>query len=139
MFGGSAAIVEDIIAYKAGSIKNITLKPNTGISEDTVRSVNIFAGDLDGDGNLEVPVQRLLRSQTETSYYAIDWYRYSSDGQRRLAYSTYHDFSDGWYLILPGDWGDDVTVRREDTVAGGTRARFFRAWPRRIRRFRIFS
>jgi hypothetical protein len=32
--------------------------------------------------------------------------------------STYHNFSDGWYLILENSWRGRITVRREDTVSG---------------------
>ena len=35
-----------------------------------------------------------------------------------LDLSTYHCYSDGWYLILSEKWRENVSVRREADVAG---------------------
>jgi hypothetical protein len=35
-------------------------------------------------------------------------------GLRRAFSPPYHDNSDGWYLILPDDWKDNVTVKRDE-------------------------
>ncbi len=32
--------------------------------------------------------------------------------------TTYHDVSDGWYLVLPNGWDVGLTVRRDDSVPG---------------------
>lgn len=62
---------------------------------------------------------QLLPAQSETTnYWSIDWYAYAKDGSRALVLSTYHNYSDGWYLELPDNWHGKVSVRREDTVAG---------------------
>ena len=67
---------------------------------------------------MDVPFPRTLYQQTETVYYVIDWYDFSSSGRRSLAMTTYHNYSDGWYLVIPESWGDNVTVRREDSLQG---------------------
>jgi hypothetical protein len=47
-----------------------------------------------------------------------DWYAYDRYGNKKAVFSTYHNFSDGWFLILPEDWKDQIAVRRDDTVSG---------------------
>jgi len=39
-------------------------------------------------------------------------------GHSRLALTTYHNTFDEWFLILPFDWREKVSVRREDNVSG---------------------
>ena len=115
---GTDGIVTDIFAYINSSVKNITTDSD-GISSDTVRTYNVYSTDINGDGVIEVPNPVQLKTQSETtSYWKIEWYNYNRSGQKTLQMTTYHNFSDGWYLVLPGNWGDALSVRREDTMSG---------------------
>ena len=111
-------IVTDILAIQDGVLSNISLAPTSGISEDTVRTRNIYSTDINKDGVMKVPVPRLLKAQSETQYYVIDWYSYSSDGDVQLGLTTYHNSFDEWFLILPLNWRGRVSVRRENYVSG---------------------
>ena len=111
------SMVTDICAFREESFTNISLKSPSGISEDTVRT-RTNCSDLDQDGIVKVPIARPLLSQSETTYFAIDWYAYSSLGAIRLATTTFHNNSDEWYLILPFDWRGKVTIRRESLLSG---------------------
>ena len=109
--------VTDILALRDGVITNISVHGTGGLSEETVRPfMNI--SDISKDGIIKVPIPRLLQGQSETPYYAIDWYAYDITGQSSLALTTYHNSWDEWFLILPFDWRGKVSVRREDTVVG---------------------
>ena len=110
--------VTDICAYRDGSFTNVSLKGSSGISEDTVRARIIYSSDIDEGGAIKVPIPRLLKAQSETAYYALEWYAFSSSGNSRLALTTYHNSSDEWYLIFPPDWSGNVSIRREDVVSG---------------------
>lgn len=112
--------VTDILAYADSALKNITMRTASSVSQGTVRSYNISSTDINNDGIFEVPTPVLLEAQTEsaTNYYMIEWYAYDSDGNRELSMTTYHDFSDGWYLVFPEGWNGNVTVRRDDSVSG---------------------
>ena len=57
----------------------------------------------------------------------LDWYDINNLGYRRLQFSTYHNFSDSWYLILSEYWGDNISIRREDSDTG-ERAVVFSRW-----------
>ena len=116
--GNVFALVTDICVYRDGRLENISVKGATGISEDTVRARLYYSSDINRDGAIKIPMPRLLRAQSETAYYAIDWYTFNSGGHSRLALTTYHNNNDEWFLILPFDWRGRVTIRREDDVAG---------------------
>lgn len=109
-------VITDVFCLVDGVIRNIARTS----SDDTVspRTVNVFSSDIDNDGITEVPFPKALPQQTDTVYYSIDWCSYSHDGSRRLVTSTYHNFSDSWYIILPEQWRGYLTVRREDFVRG---------------------
>jgi hypothetical protein len=74
--------------------------------------------DINKDGMIKVPNLRLLETQSETEYFAIDWYTFRSTGSRIFSLTTYHNTFDEWFLILPSDWQDRISVRREDSVPG---------------------
>ena len=110
-------LVTDICVFLDGNFTNITLIWPSGFSEETVRQL-YHCSDINKDGIIKVPIPRLLKAQSETPYHAIDWYSYNSSGHSSLALTTYHNNNDEWFLILPFDWRDKVSVRREDTVSG---------------------
>ena len=114
-------LVTDICVLQGGSLTNISVKGPSAVSEETVREtvrMRILSSDINNDGIVKVPMPRLLKAQSETAYYAIDWYSFNSRGLSRLALTTYHNNTDEWFLILPFNWRGKVSVRREDVFAG---------------------
>ena len=110
-------LVTDICIYQEGSLTNVSLRWPAGISEETVRQ-HYQCSDINRDGIIKVPTPRLLKPQSETAFYTVDWYAYNSQGHSSLALATYHNNNDEWFLILPLDWRGKITVRREDAVSG---------------------
>lgn len=111
-------LVTDILVYTDGELNNITLDPDTGFSAETFRVSTAAFRDLNEVGTPLVPIPRALNSQSETVYRVLDWYLYSSRGRRSIVCTTYHNYTDSWYLTLPDTWDEELTVRREDTNAG---------------------
>ena len=111
-------VVTDVLVNRGDRLVNISISATSGISDDTLRALPIYCQDIDGDGRTELPIPRLLKAQSQTNYYSYDWYAYYADGSRRLSYTTYHNNSDGWFLIIPSDWRERVSIRREDSVQG---------------------
>ncbi len=107
----------DIFIWNQG-LENTTMSSSTPTSLDTVRDYNVYCSDINGDGTIELPMSRTLWSQSETVYRVLDWMAFDSAGDSHLVMTTYHNYSDGWYLVLPEDWGDRITVRRVDSGAG---------------------
>ncbi len=116
--GYNGGVITDILVWHTDSLVNVSVNSSSGVSEDTIRAYAIYSSDINSDGIREVPLPRLLPSAPETNYYAVDWYAYDKSGHKKDVFSTYHDNSDKWYLILPDDWKDSITVRRDDTVSG---------------------
>lgn len=114
--------VVDVIAYQQGKLTNISLAPETGISRETLsRYVDLEPSDVNGDGVLELPQPSPLPGQedsTASDYWLIDWYQYDSSGQRMEVCTTYHNVTDGWYLIIPDTWKDCITISRYDAISG---------------------
>ena len=117
---GENDLITDIFVYTDGAFRNITLDLDSAVSEDTVR-LNYrepYSRDIDSDRSLETPITVPMYVQENTNgYFVMDWYSYDSAGKRNLDISTYHA-SDGWYIILPKEWRQTLTVRRSDGAAG---------------------
>jgi len=113
----NGSLVTDIFAMNGDDFSNISMVITSGVSEDTVRH-RMASSDINKDGVIKVPSLRQLIAQSETEYFAIDWYAFRSTGQRNLMLTTYHNNFDEWFLILPFDWRERVSVRREDAVPG---------------------
>ncbi len=114
-------IATDIFIYEDNMLKNITLSLPSAISEDTLRaySTHPYSQDINHDGVIEVPYTIPLYSESETiSYWLIDWRAYSPNGRYSIASCTYHNYSEGWYLSVPQDWKNKITVRRVDRISG---------------------
>ncbi len=123
---GGTGLITDIFISRNGQLQIISTR-GEGVSESTVRYYTVYCRDINGDGVMEIPIPRSLPAQGETGYRALDWYSYSSRGLTNPAVSTYHNYSDSCYLILPKNWRGNVTVRREDS-ATGERAVVFSVW-----------
>ena len=105
---GEDELITDVFTASGGQLSNITL--GSGGRSGTLRRADAFAEDIDGDRALEIP---------ESSGDALNWYRLNASGQKELALSTYHDYDDGWYLVLTEELlSGGVTAFRSDTVAG---------------------
>ncbi len=110
-------VITDIIVFNDETLTNITVDPDTGDS-DTYRPYSVYSSDIDKNGRVEVPIAVSLPAVSDTTYYLLDWNLYAYDGEASIVLTTYHNYSDGWYLIVPGEWKETITIRREDNVSG---------------------
>jgi len=111
-------LVTDLLVCREGSLVNLTMNRGTGVSE-TRRSYTLaYAQDIDGDGVTEIPRPQQLYSQGGEVFWSLAWYRYDAAGRTTDVMTTYHCFSDSWYLVLPQGWTTGLTIRRDDTVPG---------------------
>ena len=120
---GQNTVVTDILMVKNGVLSNVVLDEKTGVSNSTLRNYSVFCGDLDNDGYLEVPMpERLPAAQASDGLDAawiFHWNLYDSKGKTRRLMTTYHNYTDGWYLRLPPNWpGNKLIISRQDTTVG---------------------
>ncbi len=125
------SIITDIFALRDGAFVNITTEGASGTSAQTIRNYYVYATDIDSDGVIELPQPRQLPcygdSSQEDVYWIIDWYRISVDGRREKKMTTYHNYSGGWFLVLPEEWNGEITISRSGEVSG-VRGYTFSKW-----------
>jgi hypothetical protein len=106
--------ITDIFTMDNDMWSNITLDKKNNVSSSTVRAGVASYRDINTDGITEVPRPRTLPGNGEVSYRVLDWYSIDSNGKDTFILTTYHNSSDGWYLIVPTDWRGKVTAHRSD-------------------------
>ena len=106
--------VTDILALREGDLDNILLSGLTGVSRMICDFCSLYPTDLNGDGATEVPqpVELPVWGEGASTYSRIDWQQFSSDGTAETVLRTYHDIESSWYLRLPQEWTDQITVSR---------------------------
>lgn len=112
--------ITDVLISDGSVLRNISAG-TSGISP-TTRSYEVYSEDIDGDGIMEIPATRKLKSQSEnaTDYWVFDWKKMYSDGRTQFCMTTFHCYTDGWYLELPEALRrETISVRREDSATAG--------------------
>ena len=130
--------VTDIITLELSGLRNITRDEESGVSLLTSwTNTEAVTTDIDGDGVLEIPRPQLLTppdpENSSAAQYLIYWQQMDSLGRSVTSGITYHSYTDGWYLTLPGGWDiNNITVARDDSLSGrGERSVVFYYWPDR--------
>ena len=105
--------VTDILALRQGELGNLTVSDSTGVSREIYRYLGLFPTDIDGDGVTELPAPLELTAYGDEPGSRIDWRSFDALGLSESALNTYHAPADGWYLDLPEDWGETLSVTAE--------------------------
>jgi len=117
-----SGIVTDVFVLQDDLFYNASVSPDgSGLSAQTVRNYYIYADDIDSDGIIELPkpVQLPLAREGDTeNFWAISWYNLTLEREQVPKRLTYHNYSAGWYLDLPEDWLEELTVYRTEGNAG---------------------
>ncbi len=120
---GQSGIVTDVFVYEGESFRNLALPRDTDTSVQTVREYYVYSCDIDGDGLIELP--RLISlpslpddSSTENQS-LICWYNLLLDGSACEKVLTYHNYSGLWYLTVPEEWAQELTVSRVVSPVSG--------------------
>ena len=119
---GKDSIITDIFALRNGTFTNISNESATGISAQTIRNYFVYAADIDADGVIELPQPKQLpqaqSADGEDPYWIINWYNLTPSGRQKRKMTTYHNFSAGWYVILPEEWISSLTISRSTEKSG---------------------
>ena len=116
-------IITDIFAFSDSTFGNVATGSQQSVSAQMVRNYNVYPSDIDADGIVELPMPQVLPNYNvgDETQWVIDWYALDLAGGQRLKMTTYHNYSDGWYLELPKHWHDQITVIRSSQSADVTR------------------
>ena len=111
----------DVLTYRDGVLHNLSLGEN-GVSENRLTGyIDVSMTDVNSDYVLEIPELRPLPTLVEnviSSAYLVDWNRYNEAGDRSRVMTTYHNTTDGGYLVIPDEWLGKISVARNDTLSG---------------------
>ncbi len=132
---GEKDLITDIFAVKDGELKNVTLRSvsgedvpdGAGMSSDTVRvRSDAKSTDINDDSVLEFPIPFEMPSAEGDGRLLYTWCQYDLEGEAHVVFSTYHNFEDGWYFILPESWEKSVTVNQASGI--GEKSTVFSLW-----------
>lgn len=114
-----SSLITDVFAIQDGIFRNVSAAGGDE-AVSTVRNYYVYAADVDEDGLIELPRIVALRSQpgAEESFSTIEWYNLDLSGRSRQKLTTYHNFSGGWFLVLPEQWGAELCIARSAEVDG---------------------
>ncbi|MBR3867588.1 MAG: hypothetical protein IKM54_07335 [Butyricicoccus sp.] len=105
----------DILLYANGELHNIAYDSELAVAQDTYRSTNVNAVDIDGDGEIEIPRAVLMAGYPEGSadaLYMFDWYAYRMGNAPEYKLTTFRSAAERWYIVIPEEWHDAVYATR---------------------------
>ena len=113
-------ILTDIFAWRDEALVNITMEENEpgseiagGVSYITRRDKDdAKITDINGDNVLEIPMPVDMASSDSvvTAEVLYEWVQFDLSGKGVKVFTTYHNFKDNWYFILPESWEGRVDV-----------------------------
>lgn len=118
---GDATMVTDVYALVDNGFCAVIPEEEI-LSAEAIRGTFVYPCDINDDGYIEVAKTRQLPLYGEGSnvQWVIDWYSLGNRGDDVLVESTYHSFTENWYLSLPESWRDQITARQSDLATATT-------------------
>jgi len=125
----------DVLTMVDGQLVNAAAQAVTDNRAGALEEHYIYPGDIDGDGEMELPELRMVRSPDgiQERHY-IRWYTLSDSGEETEKSFTYHHHTGGWYLNLNSDWVPALRISRE-----GSTVSFYQENPETGQCEKIFS
>ncbi|MBE6991694.1 MAG: VCBS repeat-containing protein [Ruminococcaceae bacterium] len=116
----STGLVTDVFAVRDRQLVNVAMPDGAEVSLQAIRNYIIYPTDVDSDGVVELarPVQMPVMDGSTEAYYTISWYSQNIDGNFLKKLSTYHNYSESWYFIIPEQWEGNISVSRTDSTEG---------------------
>ena len=108
----------NILLCRGGQLLNTGADRKTGITEVQYPSSQLRPQDINNDGIIEIPYPEKSNTRQASAFFA--WYRFDDRGNSAWVMDTYHDLTDGWYLVLNDDWHGKMSGTRLDAMENGT-------------------
>ena len=106
--------VTDIFTCTDGVMMNESIDSESGSAAVTGRYLNIYSTDIDNDGIVEVPLGKMFKGYTDPlsseTRWMIMWSKIQKGKVVGAPVNTFYNAVDGWYMVLPEKWGDNVTA-----------------------------
>lgn len=112
---GTGFIQTDIIYMDKDGLHKIF--SNSEESNATLRPSGCNSYDVDGDGQLEIPVQTISPGYENASegerINLTNWLYINENNEPELKYTSYYSVGDGYIFIFPEKWSNKVTIKRD--------------------------
>ena len=108
-----STIVTDVFILSGGVFTNVSSLGENPNDVSRVRYRAIYAADVDADGMIELPravALPKLGGDDAPEYNKIQWYNLRADGARHYKLTTFHNYTDGWFLELMPEWEQQLAV-----------------------------
>lgn len=111
----------EIVLCENGKLKNPVESENEKFMPFWSRPSGYYSMDIDKDGKIEIPsVKPMLGYENAVQKdleYMTSWCVYDKESGFAVKFSGYYSVSDGYVMIYPNRWNDQVTVKK-DTPSG---------------------
>lgn len=113
-----AGVVTDVLAMDGQTLRNAALESPTGTKVEKLGDYRLYPMDVDGDGVVELP--QLVKARDPNgalNQRLIRWYALDAKGRETDRGYTWHDFENGWYLLLDDAWVPNLRISQETDSA----------------------
>lgn len=125
----TTGIVTDILISRDGVLVNIAIPDGATTSIQTLKNYIIYPVDVNEDGTYEIarPNQLpTLSTDVAETYWNVSWYGITKEGELVKKLTTYHNYSESWFIILPNEWTGNISVSRIEQKSGDRALVFYR-------------
>lgn len=109
----------NILLCRGGHLLNVGMDAQTGVTEVQYPFSQLRPQDINNDGIIEIPYPERSGSRPNGGAF-FAWFRFDDRGNSVWVMDTYHNLTDGWYLVLNDDWHGNMSGTRMDTTDNGT-------------------
>lgn len=113
----------EIIFYRYSTLQNPIEQRSEKLLSLCTRPAGYACSDVDGDGVYEIPSTKAMtgyeNAVADEQLLKTTWYVYEDFYTLTEKYSGYYSVSDGYTMVFPSRWNDDVTVK-PDAETGET-------------------
>lgn len=111
---GTGSVQTDVLYLDGNALHKVFRTAEE--TEKTMRASGCTCFDIDGDGSIEIPLQKLAPGYKESEggdYLMLtDWNRISDDDKLKKCFTSYYSVNDGYIFLFPEKWEEKVTVKR---------------------------
>ena len=112
---GTGSIQTDIVYMEDNRLKKVFSSAEESFA--TLRSSGCPSYDIDGDGELEIPVQVISPGYEDVSegeqIKLTNWMRIGANDTLEHKHTSYYSIGEGYVFVFPEKWQGKVTVKRD--------------------------
>lgn len=113
----SGELQTEIIYYRYSTLQNPMELRSEKLLPLCTRPVGYYSVDVDDDGVIEIPTTKAMlgyeNAVEDEQLFMTLWSEYEDFYNLKVKYSGYYSISDGYSMMFPNRWTDQVTVKKD--------------------------